>query len=344
MAHKAKLFFQAIEQEIDWKNPADFQRFGRYLLAGIPLNLATLFADAYANKARIHSNSWGGGDPGVYDDQCMQLDRFVWEHKDFCVLFANGNDGTDQDGDGVINPTSVTSPATAKNCISVGASENERPPFNLDTYGSWWPNDYPVAPFRNDPMADNPEHMVAFSSRGPTADGRIKPDVVAPGTFILSTRSTMIAPNNMAWSGFPPSRSYFYNGGTSMATPLTAGAVALLREYLRQHRQIRKPSAALLKAALIAGATRLARSGPDDRVFDFDQGFGRVNLDAILMPPEPAQSEFIEVKPGLRTGEVHSLEIQVASDRIPLRVRIPDSGSNKLYTINWLVFFTKIPS
>jgi len=97
-----------------------------YLLAGIPADLAVLLQDAYTRGARIHSNSWGGGDPGAYDAQCEQLDRFVWQHKDMCVLFAAGNDGTDKDGDGVINPMSVTSPGTAKNCITVGASENDR--------------------------------------------------------------------------------------------------------------------------------------------------------------------------------------------------------------------------
>ena len=108
---------------------------------------------------------------------------------------------------------------------------------------SWSPSvpaDYPAAPFRDDPMADDPGQVAAFSSRGPTADGRIKPDVVAPGTFILSTRSTMIAPNNKAWAAFPPSPFYFHMGGTSMATPLTAGAVALVREYLRKKKKIAK--------------------------------------------------------------------------------------------------------
>lgn len=220
LANKARLVFQAVEQEMQWKDPQNFQRLGRYLLAGIPLDLTGLFADAYARKARIHSNSWGGGEPGAYDAYCEQLDRFVWEHKDYCVLFANGNDGTDMDGDGRINPMSVTSPATAKNCLSVGASENRRPAFNGNVYGDWWPDDYPAAPYRTDPIANDPEQVAAFSSRGPTADGRIKPDVVAPGTFVLSTRSTLIASNNTGWSPFPASRLYFYMGGTSMATPL----------------------------------------------------------------------------------------------------------------------------
>jgi serine protease AprX len=317
LAHRARLVFQAVEQEMKWRDPNDLRRYGRYLLTGIPNDLGTLFADAYQRGVRVHSNSWGGGDAGAYDVQCEQLDRFVWEHKDFCVIVANGNDGTDDDGDGRINSGSVTSPATSKNCISVGASENLRPGFNGNTYGGWWPSDYPASPFAGDPMANDPEQVAAFSSRGPTSDGRIKPDVVAPGTFVLSTRSTMIAPNNMAWAAFPPSRLYFYMGGTSMATPLTAGAIALIREYLRTRRQVANPSAALLKASVIAGAVRLPAATL--AVADNDQGFGRVNLDAVLAPPSPVTAEFIDGMSGLLTGQVFSKTLPIASAQAPLK-------------------------
>ncbi len=320
LAYKAQLVFQAVEQEMQWKNPAYYQRYGRYLLSGIPLDLTRLFSDAYQQGARIHSNSWGGGQPGEYDSQCEQLDRFVWDHKDFCVLVAGGNDGTDHDGDGKINSMSVTSPATAKNCLTVGACENERPAFSTDTYGTWWPSDYPVAPYRSDPMANSADQVAAFSSRGPTLDGRLKPEVVAPGTFILSTRSTMIASNNTAWSAFPPSKLYFYMGGTSMATPLTAGAIGLIREYLRTRKALKNPSAALLKATLIAGATRLAGYGSPGAVADNDQGYGRVNLDAVLAPPVTAERAFMEITPGLRTGEVYTTAIEIKSADVPLRV------------------------
>src|SRR6185369_11221073 len=111
--------------------------------------------------------------------------EYVWDHKDFCFVIAAGNDGTDSDGDGKINLQSVTSPGTAKNCITVGACENERPEFDAETYGGWWPDSFPASPFSDDPMADAANRIVAFSSRGPTTDGRVKPDVVAPGTFIL---------------------------------------------------------------------------------------------------------------------------------------------------------------
>jgi len=340
LAHKARLVFQAVEQEMEWNSPDYYDLYGRYLLAGIPLDLSALFSDAYHKGVRIHSNSWGGGDPGAYDAQCERLDRFVWEHKDFCVVVAAGNDGTDKDGDGKINLISVTSPATAKNCITVGACENRRPNFNAQTYGEWWPQDYPVAPYHNDPMANNPDQVVAFSSRGPTQDNRVKPDVVAPGTFILSTRSRRIASNNVAWAAFPPSKLYFHMGGTSMATPLTAGAVGLLREYLRRKEKIQRPTAALLKATLIAGATRLQGYAPKGAVLDQHQGFGRVNIDAVLAPPEPASATFLQMKPGLSTGQLHTLEVKVKSGDAPLRVALAYSdypGPSLVNNLNLIV-------
>jgi len=342
LAYKARLAFQAVEQECKWKNPADLQRFGRFLLVGIPSDLAVLFGDSYAKGARIHSNSWGGGDPGSYDDQCRQLDQFVCEHKDFCVVVAAGNDGTDSDGDGKINPMSVSSPGTAKNCITVGACENNRPSFDAEHYGDWWPHDFPVAPFKAQPMADNPDDVVAFSSRGPTKDGRFKPEVIAPGTFVLSTRSRMIAPNNTAWAPFPESKLYFFMGGTSMATPLTSGAVAVVREYLRKKQKIRRPSAALLKAAMVAGATRVP-SGAQGAIVDNDQGYGRVDVDAIVAPQEPASVEFIDVTPGVQTGQQDSRKLTVQSSGAPLRIALAWSDAPGPTIVNNLNLIVTAP-
>jgi len=327
-AYKAKLVFQAVEQEMKWKPsaPAKLKK-ERYILSGIPANLTPLFQFAYNQGARIHSNSWGGGDPGAYDDQCRQFDDFVWKHKDLCFVIAAGNDGTDMDGDGKINPMSVSSPGTAKNCITVGACENDRPEFNDEKYGDWWEDDYPVSPFKNAPMADNPNQIVAFSSRGPTLDNRIKPEVVAPGTFILSTRSTMLAPNNFAWAAYPPNKKYFHMGGTSMATPLVAGAVALVREFLRTKQRIASPTAALVKALLIAGAERLPGTASATTLVDNAQGFGRVSLDRALKKPLAA----IE-GPGLTTGKksTFSIAVPTANKTIRIALAYSDAPGEKL--------------
>lgn len=321
LAYKAKLVFQAVEQEVKWKDPFDLHYYGRFLLSGIPVDLRKLFSDAYGKKARIHSNSWGGGDPGAYDDQCRQLDNFVWNKRDFCVLVAAGNDGVDRNHDGEIDPMSVSSPATAKNCITVGACENNRPLFT-DTYGQTWPDDYTVPPLNNDKIADNPDQMVAFSSRGPTVDGRVKPDVVAPGTYILSTRSRFISESLFGWGKFAPSKLYMYDSGTSMATPLTAGALALIREYLRTKQKIKSPSAALLKAALIAGATRLPGNALEGAILDNNQGFGRVNVDNVVAPQSPTSNVFSDESIALKTGEVHTVKLKLKSGKSPLVVAL----------------------
>jgi hypothetical protein len=338
LGHRARLVFQAVEQALDWKNPQHLQRYGRYLLAGIPPDITEVFQAAYSRGARVHSNSWGGGDAGAYDSQCRQLDAFVWSHPSFTVLVAAGNDGTDQDGDGEINLGSVTPPGTAKNCITVGASENLRHAFDGEHYGDWWPNDYPAPPYKSAPMADDPDQVVAFSSRGPTADGRSKPDVVAPGTWILSTKSTMLSPTATGWRPFPPSARYFFMGGTSMATPLTAGAVAALRQHLRRDRGVPAPSAALLKAVLIAGAARLPGTAPDGAVLDDHQGFGRVDLAAVASPPAGISLQLRQNR-SVVTGQSRRTTITVNGPS-PLRVVLAYSdypGERLVNNLNLIV-------
>lgn len=116
-----------------------------------------------------------------------------------------------------------------------------------------------------------------FSSLGPTKDGRTKPDICAPGTSIASCNSTQ-CPN----SG---SGSYRTASGTSMATPLTAGVCALIREWLIKYRGFddavtnKKPTSALMKAVIMGGAVNL---GLDKNA----QGAGRVNLASSVAPED----------------------------------------------------------
>jgi subtilisin family serine protease len=185
-------------------------------LGGLPVNLTELLAQPYKHDgARVHVMSWGGtGNGGAYDQQAFELDSFVYENRDLLVCCSAGNEGRDAAAAGHIDAGSITPPGTAKNCLTVGASENDRSTQAL-TYGKGWPDDFPVKPFALDKVADNPQGIAAFSGRGPTRDQRIKPDLVAPGTCIMSARSRATRSEGWQLSKDP---LYMYGGGTSTAT------------------------------------------------------------------------------------------------------------------------------
>lgn len=354
VAPGANLVFQAIDQTTVWNQQGIFAFLSQgrtppsHGLFGIPDDLGDLFQPAFDQGARIHSNSWGGGRPGEYDAQCADLDRFVWEHKDFLVLVAAGNDGIDDTPGGGqgITPGSVTSPATAKNCVTVGACENPRAgEFDDRTYGSLFPSSFPNAPYDTDEVALSADDIVAFSSRGPCTTGRRKPDVLAPGTFVLSTRSSQI--DGFGWGSFPPaSDDYMFNGGTSMATPLVAGCAALVRQFLRTEEGIDDPSAALMKAVLIHSARyvpyRFAHASSAPAV-DNEQGWGRVELESVLNPPSSRRVIFIDDRQGLETGQQREFEIEVTDDSEALRATLVYSDFPGEDLVNNLNLFAVAP-
>ena len=102
--------------------------------------------------------------------------------------------------------------------------------------------------------------------------------VVAPGASILSTLSRAVKKASTDY-GISSDKLFYFSGGTSMATPLVAGCVAVLREILRENGTPR-PSAALIKALLINGAVELpgqytpSEAGPSrERALDVTPGF-----------------------------------------------------------------------
>ncbi len=257
-------------------------------LGGLPADLNTLFNQARDAGARIHTNSWGSAVAGQYTTDSRNSDLFLWNNKYQTILFSAGNEGIDTpSSDGYINPDSIGAPATAKNVITVGASENVRstggynPGGDCSTWGGCWSADYPAEPVKSDRLSDNASGMAAFSSRGPTDDGRIKPDVVAPGSNILSTKSQGAYVSG-GW-GAGPNQYYQYMGGTSMSTPLTAGAMALIRQFYTDVKSI-TPSGALLKATVINSAVNLSPgqyAAPLEQqppLPNNAQGWGRVNV------------------------------------------------------------------
>jgi len=275
-------------------------------LGGIPADLHDLFEPPYENDdARVHTNSWGATTPGLpYDSSAQEIDDVVWDRQDLVICFAAGNDGTDRNSNGTADPGSIGSQAAAKNCITVGASESVRTTFH-HTYGEYWPGDFPSDPIRSDLQADDADGMVAFSSRGPTRERRIKPDVVAPGTCILSTLSRDVV-NPSSDFGVSTDPLFFFDSGTSMATPLVAGCVAVLRETLVKNGTA-TPSAALLKALLINGAVDIAgQYSPTEAagVPNTDEGFGRVDLaGSVILPGDEPDAGFVTGGPLDEGGE-----------------------------------------
>jgi len=125
------------------------------------------------------------------------------------------------------------------------------------------------------------------------------------------------------------------NGGTSMATPLTSGAVGLIREFLRKKQGLANPSAALLKATLLAGAQRLPKTAPAGTIADPHQGFGRVNLDRSLKTLLCTLDG-----PALKTGQKSTASITVATGGKSLRIAMCYSdfpGENLVNNLNLIV-------
>ncbi|XPV75031.1 MAG: S8 family serine peptidase [Desulfovibrio sp.] len=304
VAPKAELYFQNVG--------------GTSGLAGIPNDLRLLFQPAYDAGARVHTNSWGSTSIGEYNHECATIDEFMWNNKDFLLLYAGGNKGKDNNGDGIIDQRSLDIPAGAKNCLTVGATESLR-----DTGGysqSFWSGfrQFPTFPFTTDLVSNKSDGLAAFSSRGPTIDGRFKPEIVAPGTDVISTLSSIAA--KPSWGEY--NDKYTYMGGTSMATPLVAGAAALLREYFIKEKMMAAPSGALVKTALIHGAVDLSPGQYGDEEYqettaapDNAQGWGRLNLLGAIDSDPDFDVQYYDVTTALPVDTTYLKEFTFAAQQ-----------------------------
>ncbi|KAF5013553.1 hypothetical protein FDECE_452 [Fusarium decemcellulare] len=246
-------------------------------------DVRTLFVKPYVeHNARIHNNSHGSRvkQPDGSEIQhpygaldATVVDEVVCKYPELLIVFAAGNAGV---------ATTITSQiggfAAAKNCITVGACFNGRPVSLINDKLKYDESN------KNPPMTDQ---VPKFSSKGPTVEGRIKPDLVAPGVSILSALSSKIGTDTR--ETIPPTRvqdwqnlygvidakdktnTSMLHNGTSMAAPVVSGAAALVREAIVE----KKPTSALVKALLIQGATYL---GNDKNQY----GYGRLNVETSL--------------------------------------------------------------
>ena len=196
------------------------------------LNSQTHITEAVANfndlGTIITSTSFGGQADGAYNNTSQFVDVQLNETPILAHVFSAGNAGILDTGYGAgagwgnINMGFQV----GKNVIAVG---------NLDV---------------------NDQIFIA-SSRGPAADGRIKPDICALGDGHWSTDE-----NN----------TYQRGTGTSAATPAVAGAVAQLYQAYKEHNNGTNPESGLIKAALLNTAEDLGNPGPD-----FQYGWGKIN-------------------------------------------------------------------
>ncbi|MBX3278728.1 MAG: S8 family serine peptidase [Acidobacteria bacterium] len=232
---------------------------------------------AYSSGARIHNNSYGPDRPVGYDVDAADIDDIMWKRRDYTIFYSAGNEGS--------APRSITN--EAKNNVLVAATES---PTN----------------------GGNTENITSFSSHGPTFDGRIKPDISAPGVvraatefsgqaatgFTNTTSTTALdaginprAPNN--------NQDLRNTSGTSFASPLAAGGALLVRQYFvdgfypggeKNSSPGFNPSNALVKAMVIISGRNMTggftandgSGGARGSMPNFGQGWGRLTLDDAL--------------------------------------------------------------
>jgi len=179
-------------------------------------NLDTIFDPPYNGGARISSHAWvQTSGAGTYTIYCSQTDQFMWNHRDFLIFFAAGNNGP-----GV---TTVLPPGTSKDIVTCGATGN----------------------------AMNATQIANYSSRGPCNDTRYKPTITAPGILkssyntndnsYFSMQGTSIATPCAAGNG-ALMRNYFAKGFYPTGDSVPGNQWSYI-------------SAAMVKAGIINGAS-----------------------------------------------------------------------------------------
>jgi|GEM_PF-300548 len=241
----------------------------------------SMYEQALAGGARIHSNSYGSpATSGTYSSDDQDADRFLFDHEEMAIFFSAGNDGPTQ--------KTIGSPGVSKDVVTVGALGH-----------------------------GNSTAAASFSSRGPTADGRIKPDIQAPGTNVNSASGdTTQGDNNCLVKPL---------SGTSMACPTAAGGAVLLRQYftdgfyptgVANPANALNPNATMVKAVLLNGTLALPAGG----IFgDFTFGWGRIFLDNNLFFPGDARKLRVWSVPnveGLKTGDsaVYTVSVKAGQE------------------------------
>ncbi|KAG8625410.1 hypothetical protein KVT40_007161 [Elsinoe batatas] len=272
---------------------------------------ADLFDEPYSlHGTRISNCSWEvslrksnlKSDHQAYDSWSRDYDDYVEQKNDLLVVFAAGNDGKNSKLQSQIGGLQA-----CKNVLTVGSTMNNR---SVDSRSH----------FNARSGLDADIHAVAAgSSRGPTKEGRIKPDICAPGHPILSALSRDIDdPQLPEKAGVSTDPGLWFLKGTSMA-------------------------AALVSVLLIHGAVDMYRGMNmiDNKEKVNLQGFGRMNMSGTLailraeQEPDPRKKHggFVDAPDpnksigGLTSGQVHSTVVKIPAGRVPKQLKV---------TLTWL--------
>jgi len=308
----------------------------------------SLMSQAYRDGARISNNSWGADTAGAYDTDAQAYDALVRDaqpsgstvpvagNQEMVICFAAGNAGS--------AAKTVGSPGTAKNVITVGASENVQAMSGTDSCAD------------TDADANSANDMTTFSSRGPCADGRRKPEIVAPGTHISggvaqasNPTANGIADSCFTGEGvcggvgtnlyFPVNQQWYTtSSGTSHSTPCVAGGCALLRQFFLNN-FTNAPSPAMTKAYLMNSARYLTGALANDSLWSNTQGLGEMNLGTAFDGVPRMMRDEVAADMFTGTGQTRTFTGQISDTSKPFRVTIawtdaPGSTTGNAYKNN----------
>jgi hypothetical protein len=272
-------------------------------------NYAGLLAQTYNLGGRISSNSWGADTGGQYTSDDQTYDALVRDsvssqtgNQEMIIVFAAGNAGP--------GSNTVGSPGNAKNVITVGAAESYRPT---------WTDGCAVPPSG----ADNAMDIINFSSRGPTDDGRVKPEIVAPGTHIegAASQATSYDGTGVCDQYMPAGQTlYAASSGTSHSTPAIAGAASLVYRYFQTHFGGLPPSPAMTKAYLVNATRYLTGVSANDTLPSNNQGYGEVYLGRAFDGSPHIIIDQSEVLGA--TGQVYETQGVITDSSKPVRVTL----------------------
>ncbi|NJE60567.1 S8 family serine peptidase [Thermococcus sp. 21S7] len=193
---------------------------------------------------------------GTISDIIAGVDWVVQNKDKYGIKVINLSLGSSQSSDGTDSLSQAVNNAWASGLVVCVAAGNSGP--KTYTVGSPAAADKVITVG----AVDSTDTIASFSSRGPTADGRLKPEVVAPGVDIIAPRASGTS------MGTPIDNYYTKASGTSMATPHVAGAAALI---LQAHPTW---SPDKIKTAFIETADIVK----PDEIADIAYGAGRINV------------------------------------------------------------------